>query len=143
MKQREALNSITLDILAMSKRKNRRLIAALIISVAINAILLSMLFHVRVTDTQSIDSAVMLTTAIVKHPSEHIMTRSKLREIPDIKTFEDLLQRCILTEDEKFILREHYLHGRSFLSIGMQMGYSEDAIKHRHQKILKRIKKII
>lgn len=143
MKQREALNSIYNDILQISKQKNRTLTIALCISVALNIILVCMIFQVRIDSDQSVDEALMLTTVAIKKPSEHIVTRSKLKEIPDIKTFEELLQRCILTDDEKYILREHYLHGRSLLAISMGMGYSEDAIKHRHQKILKRIKMLL
>lgn len=144
MKQREALNELTLDIIRISKRKNRILTVFLAVSVALNLLLVSMLFQVSATHTEAIDSCGFALTAVaMKKPSDHIQTRQKLKDIYEVKTFEDLLERCILTDDEKFILREHYLHGRSFQSIAMQMGYSEDAIKHKHQRILKKIKKIL
>lgn len=144
MKQREALNELTLDIIRISKRKNRIITVFLAISVVLNLILVSMLFQVNTTQNETIDTCGLVLTAVaMKTPSDHIQTRQKLKDIAEVKTFEDLLERCILTDDEKFILREHYLHGRSFQSIAMQMGYSEDALKHKHQKILKKIKKIL
>lgn len=139
----EALEKITMDMLIISREKNRKLTIALMISIILNVVMLSAVFQVRIGDSQMVDEALVLTTIAVNKPSEHIITRSKLKKISDIKTFEELLERCILTDDDKFILRQHYLQGRSFLSIATEMGYSEDAIKHRHQKILKRIKALL
>jgi DNA-directed RNA polymerase specialized sigma24 family protein len=144
MKQREALNNLTMDIVKISKRKNKILTIALIVSVLINMFLISMLFHLNNSQSCGIDTCgIVLATAIAKQPSEHITTRQKLKDIAEVKTFEELLERCILTDDEKFLLREHYLRGRSFQSIAMHMGYSEDSIKHKHQKVLKKIKKLL
>ena len=75
--------------------------------------------------------------------SEHIATKHKLKNIAEVSTFEALLQRCILTDEERYILRQHYLHGRSFQSIAMELSYSEDWIKHKHQKMLIKLKQLL
>ena len=142
MKQREALNSIYNDIIKISKKRNRVLTIALAVSILINLALLLTILQIKVENIAT-DEAAMLTAVAVKKPSEHIITRNKLKEIPDIVTFEQLLNRCILSENDKHILREHYLHEKSFVAIALEMGYSEDTIKHRHQKILKKIKKLL
>lgn len=143
MKQREALNSIYTDILRTSIKRNKILKIALFISVVLNLILVGMIIPSKANIEHGIDDAFVISAVAVKKPSEHIATRQKLKDIADVKTFNDLLDRCILTEQERSILEQHYLHGRNFLSIAMEMGYSEDAVKHKHQKILKRIKKLL
>ena len=143
MKQKDALNRLYGDIIQMMKEERRVLVIALSIFIALSIILMCTIFQLKTENLQSVDEGLMLTTMAAKKPSEHIVTRSKLKEIPDIVTFEDLLNRCTLTDADKHILREHYLNERSFLSIAMEMGYSEDTVKHRHQKILKKIKKLL
>ena len=143
MKQRDALNRLYGDIIQMMKEEKRVLIIALSIFIAISVVLMCAILQIKTNGVQNTDEAAMLTTVAAKKPSEHIVTRTKLKEIPDVVTFEDLLNRCTLTDADKHILREHYLNEKSFLSIAMEMGYSEDTVKHRHQKILKKIKKLL
>lgn len=143
MKQRDALNRLYGDIIQMMKEEKRVLIIALSIFIAISIVLMCAILQIKTNGVQNTDEAAMLTTVAAKKPSEHIVTRTKLKEIPDVVTFEDLLNRCTLTDADKHILREHYLNEKSFLSIAMEMGYSEDTVKHRHQKILKKIKKLL
>lgn len=143
MKQREALNDLTLDILSLSKKKNRKLIVILMISVAFNIILSLSIIDMKTSPVQCADETILMGVVMGKKPSPHIETRKKLKDIYEVKTFEDLLERCVLTEEEKYILRQHYLHGKSFVAISLDMGYSEDTIKHKHQKILKKIKRLL
>lgn len=75
--------------------------------------------------------------------SEHIETRRKLKCIYSIQSFEDLLENCILTEDDKTILRLHYLKGKDFCFIADELGYSESTIKRHHKKILSKLNNML
>lgn len=68
--------------------------------------------------------------------SEHIDTRRKIQDISSVKTFEELLENCILTDEDKMLMRLHYLNGKDFRFIGDLLGFSESTIKRRHKKIL-------
>ena len=74
--------------------------------------------------------------------SEHIETRRKLRSIYDVSTFEQLVESCVLTDEDKSILRLHYLKGKDFRFIGNALGFSEVTIKRRHRKILSKLNKM-
>ena len=71
--------------------------------------------------------------------TNHMKTRKSLKEIKTINEFESLLQKYILTEDEKKILRMYYVNGKSFAYIGDIMGYSESGVKYKHNQILKKL----
>ena len=75
--------------------------------------------------------------------SEHIETRRKLSNIYSVKTFEDLIESCVLTEEDKTLLRLHYLKGKDFRYIGDELGFSESTIKKRHKKILSKLNKLL
>jgi len=75
--------------------------------------------------------------------TEHVETRNKLRSIVEIQTFSDLLNRCILSEEDKQIMELHYLHDKDLRYIADFLGYSEGTIKKRHRKILKKLKQIL
>lgn len=143
MKDTEALKHLSLDLLSYSKRKNRRLTIALMVSLMLNIVLSMLILDMKIAITDGAEEALIMSTVIAKKPSEHMATKHKLKDICEVKTFEELLERCILTEEEKHILREHYLHGKSLVAISMEMGYAEDTIKHKHQKILKRLHRIM
>lgn len=143
MEQREALNLLILDILQLNKKRNKILTVALMVSIAFNIILSCIVFDMKIAPVEYVNETIIMGAVMTKKPSEHIATRQKLKDIYEVKTFEDLLERCVLTEDEKYILRQHYLHGKSFVAISIDMGYSEDTIKHKHQKILKKIQRLL
>lgn len=71
--------------------------------------------------------------------SEHIETRRKIKSIYDIKTFNELLDNCVLTEEDKTIMTLHYLKGKDFRYIADELGFAESTIKHRHKKILSKL----
>lgn len=75
--------------------------------------------------------------------SEHIETRRKLKDIYSIQNFEDLLESCILTEEDKTILRLHYLKGKDFRFIADELGYSESTIKRHYKKILSKLNNML
>lgn len=74
--------------------------------------------------------------------SEHIDTRRKLKSIPSIVKFDELLEASTLIEEDKEILRLHYLKGKDFRYIGDTLGYSEQTIKKRHSKALSKLGKL-
>lgn len=75
--------------------------------------------------------------------TEHIETRTKLKEIVEIQTFSNLLDRCILSEEDRRIMELHYLQDKDLRYIADLLGYSEGTIKKRHRKVLKRLKQIL
>lgn len=75
--------------------------------------------------------------------TEHIETRNKLKEIVEIQTFSDLLDRCILSEEDRRIMELHYLQNKDLRYIADLLGYSEGTIKKRHRKVLKKLKQIL
>lgn len=75
--------------------------------------------------------------------TEHIETRNRLKEIVEIQTFSDLLNRCILSEEDRQIMELHYLSGKDLRYIADLLGYSEGTIKKKHRRILKKLKQIL
>ena len=75
--------------------------------------------------------------------SKHIETRNKVKDIAKIQTFNDLLDACVLTDEDKELLRLHYLQEKDFRYIGDMLGYSESTIKKRHKKALQKLNKIL
>lgn len=75
--------------------------------------------------------------------STHIDTRKKLKNIPKVSTFMELLDSCTLTEEDKEIIKLHYLKGKSLSYIADILGYSESAIKKKHKKVLSKLNKLL
>ena len=71
--------------------------------------------------------------------SSHLDTRRKLKSIPNVSRFDDLLDQSTLTYEDKEILRLHYLMGKDFRYIGDTLGYAEVTIKKRHTKELSKL----
>ena len=74
--------------------------------------------------------------------SETIDTRKKLKDVPTVSRFDDLLEQLTLSDEDKEILRLHYLKGKDFRYIGDMLGYAEITIKKRHVKALKKLSKL-
>lgn len=74
--------------------------------------------------------------------SDTIDTRNRLKSIPTVSRFDDLLEQLTLSDEDKEILRLHYLKGKDFRYIGDILGYAEVTIKKRHVKALKKISKL-
>lgn len=75
--------------------------------------------------------------------SEHIQTRDKVKSIASITTFNDLIDNCVLSDEDREILRMHYLQGKDFRYIGDTLGFSESTIKKRHKKALQKLNKLL
>ena len=75
--------------------------------------------------------------------SEHIETKKRLKEIPNISTFDGLLDQSTLDDIDKTILRLHYLKHRDFRFIGEVLGFAEVTIKKRHRKALSKLTKLL
>lgn len=75
--------------------------------------------------------------------SEHILTRKKIKEIANIFDFNEMLDKSTLSEEDKYIIRTHYLEEKDFRFIADFLGYSESTIKYRHKKALLKIGKIL
>lgn len=75
--------------------------------------------------------------------TEHIITRNKIKEIASIKTFNELLDASTLSQDDKEMLRLHYIEEKDFRYIGDMLGYSEHTIKTRHKRALQKLSKIL
>lgn len=75
--------------------------------------------------------------------SDHIKTRNKLKSIPKVSTFMELLDSCTLSDEDKEIIKLHYVQHKNLGYIADMLGYSESAIKKKHKKILCKISKIL
>lgn len=59
-----------------------------------------------------------------------------------MRRFDDLLNESTLSDEDKEILRLHYLKGKDFRYIGDTLGYAEITIKKRHGKALSKLSKL-
>ena len=75
--------------------------------------------------------------------SKHIETRNKIKSIADISSFSDLLNKSTISDEDKLLLKLHYIQGKDFRFIGDMLGYSESTIKKRHRRILKKLGNLI
>ena len=75
--------------------------------------------------------------------TEHIITRHKLKDVPLVDDFEKILDMCTLSDEEKDILRLHYLKDKDFRYIGDMLGYAERTIKTKHKKALRKVAKAL
>lgn len=74
--------------------------------------------------------------------TEHIKTRRKLKDIASIQTFNDLLNACTISEQDKEMLRLHYIEGMSFQDIGLKLGFSDETVRKHHSKAIRKISKM-
>ena len=70
-------------------------------------------------------------------------TQHSLQEIPDVKSFEEIIQALAISEEDKTLMRLHYLEDKSFQYIADELGLSESWVKKKHLKILKKLNKIL
>lgn len=75
--------------------------------------------------------------------TEHIKTRKVIKDIATVSTFEEILAVSTLSEEDKYIMRQHYLHGKDFAFIADSLGYAEITIITKHRKIIKKLSKIL
>lgn len=75
--------------------------------------------------------------------TEHIVTHKKLKDIPTLTSFNELLELSTLSPIDKQILRMHYLDDKNFAYIADSLGYAEITVITRHKKALQKLKKIL
>lgn len=75
--------------------------------------------------------------------TDHIITRRKLQAIKLKSDFLTLIEKVILSEEEKQILIMHYIDHKDFSYIGDTLGYAERSVIHKHRKILYKLKGVI
>lgn len=75
--------------------------------------------------------------------SDHVETKKKIKSIYSVKTFEELLQSCTLSDEDKAIMRLIYLKGKPLSVIADELGFSESTIKRKHKTILSKLNKLI
>lgn len=75
--------------------------------------------------------------------TEHIKTKKYIKEIPDIKTFEELLNRSTLSSEDKDFMHLRYIEDKDFMYIGDVFGYTEKTAIKKHNKILAKLAKLI
>lgn len=75
--------------------------------------------------------------------TSHVKIRTAIKEIADLKSFNEILDCSTLSEEDKHIMREYYLNNKNFAYIADELGYAEITVLKKHQKILKKIGKIL
>lgn len=76
-------------------------------------------------------------------PKKCPSSRNTLKDIPLVETFEALLNKSMISDEEKELMRLHYIQKKDFRFIGDTLGYSEASIKAKHRKILKKLNKLL
>ena len=73
--------------------------------------------------------------------SDHIKTRRTLYDMYDLMSFEELISRVILSDEEKVLLRLRYIDAKDFGFIASVMDMSVSTVYKKHKKALKKIRK--
>lgn len=74
---------------------------------------------------------------------EHIQVRNKLKSISTYKTFYQILDEVILTDEERKFTEMFYLEGKSLDEIADELGISKATASRKHSKILNKLIKVI
>lgn len=75
--------------------------------------------------------------------SEHIETGRKLKQIAARLEFEEILDRCALSEEEKKIVWMHYLEKLDFNSIAKDMKMAESTARKWNRDAVAKISRIL
>lgn len=70
---------------------------------------------------------------------ENAETRKKLKGISSVDEFRSILERTMLSEEEKQILILYYKEKKSLAYIADELGMSEATIKRKHRKMLMKL----
>jgi len=76
-------------------------------------------------------------------PTEYIKIKRKVKEIPDIRSFNGLLEASTLSDLDKEIVRMYYIQQRDFAYIADSLGYTEQTVKLKHKKALMKLSKLL
>lgn len=75
--------------------------------------------------------------------SKHIDTKHKIQEFSSYDDFYALINSCIMSDEDRQILKMIYIDDKNLAYIGDILGYSESTIKSRHRKLLKKLMKLL
>ena len=78
-----------------------------------------------------------------KEMSEHIDTKHKIQGLERYDDFYSLINTCIMSDEDRQILKMIYIENKNLAYIGDILGYSESTIKSRHRKLLKKLNKLL
>lgn len=70
---------------------------------------------------------------------EHKEVRDKLKSISTYKTFYQILEGVILTEEEKKLIEMFYLENKSLDIIADELKLSKTTVSRKHKKILNKL----
>lgn len=74
---------------------------------------------------------------------EHKDARDKLKNIGTYKTFYQILDEVILTDEEKKFVELFYLKDKSLNEVADELGISRATASRKHSKILNKLIKVI
>ena len=75
--------------------------------------------------------------------TEHVKTRAKIKKISDVNTFNELLDSCTISSEEKTMMRLYYIDKKDLRYIGDQLGYTEVTMKRWHKRILQKLNRLL
>lgn len=75
--------------------------------------------------------------------TEHVKIRTKVKKISKVTTFNELLDNCTISPEEKMLMRLHYIDKKDFRYIGDELGYTEVTMKRWHKRILQKLNKML
>ena len=70
---------------------------------------------------------------------ENADTRKKLKGISSVDEFRSILERTMLSDEEKQILILYYKEKKSLAYIADELGMSETTVKRKHRKMLMKL----
>ena len=70
---------------------------------------------------------------------ENAETRKKLKGISSVDEFLSILERTMLSDEEKQILILYYKEKKSLAYIADELGMSETTVKRKHRKMLMKL----
>lgn len=75
--------------------------------------------------------------------NQHLQAREKLKAIHSKSELLDILDDRLLTDDERTVIVEHYVNGKSLSVIADFLGYSESSVKRFHKNALIKLNDIL
>ena len=70
---------------------------------------------------------------------ENAKTRRRWKQIETIEQSENILNKIMLSNEERMILTLHYKEQKSLTYIADELGMSEATVKRKHKKLLMKI----
>lgn len=75
--------------------------------------------------------------------SEHIETGRKLKQKASVADFEEILSRCAISDNEKKVLRMHYVQKQDFQFIGDTLGVSKWTAMQWNRAAIEKLSKVL